>query len=50
MTKHFGSSLVAVRLLAYLHWQSTSWSVAACDANAESLRLSWRFSDGSAVR
>jgi hypothetical protein len=43
MTEHFGSSLVTVRLIAYLRERSTSPSVAARNANAEGRRRSRRF-------
>ena len=50
MNEHFGSSLVAVRLIAYLRNRATSQSVAVFEADAEWSVAAGCRSDGSAAR
>ena len=50
MNEHFGGSLVAMRLMAYLRSRMTSQSVAAFEADAEMFVAVGRRSDGGAAR
>ena len=50
MNEHFGGSLVAMRLMAYLRSWMTSQSVAALEADAVMFVAVGRRSDGRAAR